>query len=73
MILYIVFSLAWSKKIIYYILLAIKSYTLRRRLIKKILFYCIAVIYDIICNISEILYIIYYLKKSKSRHKIYNI
>ena len=39
----------------------------------KALFYCIAVIYDIICNISEILYIIYYLKKSKSNVKIYNI
>ena len=39
----------------------------------KALFYYIAVIYDIICNISEILYIIYYLKKSKSQHRIYNI
>ena len=35
--------------------------------------YCISVIYDILCNISEILYIIYYLKKSKSHGKIYNI
>ena len=40
MILYIIFSLSWNKKIIYYILLAIKlSYTLRRRLIKKIYFF----------------------------------
>ena len=39
----------------------------------KALFYYIAVIYDIMCNMSEILYIIYYLKKSKSYVKIYNI
>ena len=55
--------------------LIIMNGTLRLRLTKtnkkaKALFYCIAVIYDIIYNISEILYIIYYLKKSKSYVKI---
>ena len=58
--------------------LIITNGTLRLKLTKinkraKALFYYIIVIYDTICNISEILYIIYYLKKSKSNVKIYNI